>query len=327
MKLEASDKSFDLISECPICGSSSINDYFSSPYLESAVEDYMVNYYNLYERKLVLEFRKLLKDQSYINTKCGRCKCLFQRNRPGPNIANILYNKWIPSENSGTHAFERYLMHDVLHHMSEAIKLVSLAQRTTGISSPHKLNTLDYGMGNGAFALSLKACLTNVHGTEYANDRIEFGRLNGIKTLHIDDDLPDSYFHFINTEQVMEHVPNPHEVISRLVRSLTPNGILKISVPFSRSLETGDHAIDWVAPRYSRRSPMPLAPLEHLQFYKKETFNTVATDHSLRIIYIPKLDHIRYSSNSSLRSLARNIGRALFLNRLRNHTIFLKISS
>ena len=327
MKLEASDKNFNLISECPICGSSSIQDYYSLPYLESDVERYMVKYYNLNERKLSLEFKDILKNQRYINAECTRCKCVFQRNRPGPNIANLLYNEWIPSENSGFQAFNRYLMHNVLHHMSEATKLVSLVQKTTRINSPHKLNTLDYGMGNGAFALSLKACLTNVYGTEYANDRIEFGQLNGIKTLYIEDDLPASYFHIINTEQVMEHVPNPREVISRLVRSLAPNGILKISVPFSRSLETGDHGIDWVASRYGRRSPMPLAPLENLQFYKKETSKIIAKDHGLKIIQSPRLDHIKYASNISLRRLAINIGRTLLLNKMRNHTIYLKPSS
>lgn len=213
---------------------------------------------------------------------------------------------------------------DVQHYMSEAVKLVTFALESTETHELPELRVLDHGMGNGFFALALKACLTEVTGTEFSSDRLDFGKSNGIKTLHIDASLPENYFSLINTEQVMEHVPNPKNTIAKLVRSLKSGGIIKISVPNSRSIEKGDYNIDWKASRYSARSAMPLAPLEHLQYFPRSCRQIIAQDHGLEVVEIPRHYHIKHGTNWDLRGTIRNLGRTLFLRSMRNYFLFRK---
>ena len=102
-------------------------------------------------------------------------------------------------------------------------------------------------MGKGGFSLALKACFVNVTGSEYADHLLNWGQQNGIQTLSANTNLPSEKFHLINTEQVMEHVISPAETLEKLVKALTPGGLIKISVPFSSSLEAEDTKIGSVS--------------------------------------------------------------------------------
>jgi SAM-dependent methyltransferase len=315
---------FAEIDECPVCGDSAISDYLRMPYCGSDVEEYLIRYYRLGGEESRARYAQIFCDQDYVLSSCSRCGSSFQRNRPGPNILRLVYDHWISSNASGLAAAASLKLHDVQHYMSEAIKLTEFAMQSTGVSELPRLRVLDHGMGNGFFALSLKACLAEVWGTEFAQNRLRFAGENGIRALDISEELPESYFHFINTEQVMEHVSSVRETIAKLVRALAPGGILKVSVPQSTSIENGDKRIDWLAGKYARNSPMPLAPLEHLQYYPRSSRKVIAFDHGLDILQLPRWYHIRFGNNWSARGIERNLGRLVLMNRMRNYFIFRK---
>lgn len=321
---ESPNPDFTEIDNCPVCGHGDIEDYMRMPYCASDVEEYLFGYYAESGAMNRKEYAKFFHGQFYTLSKCKRCTAAFQRNRPGPNVSDLVYNHWIPERRSGVLASAKLTLKDVQHYMSEAVKLISLSMRSTGIDALPRVRVLDHGMGNGFFCLALKACFVEVWGTEFASGRIEFGRQNSIKTLNVSDELPENYFHLINTEQVMEHVPDPRQTIARLVKSLTKGGILKISVPNSYSIEKGDMTIDWRASRYARRSPMPLAPLEHLQYYSRNCRRIIAEDHGLDLVELPRSYHLQYGNNWSVRGSVRNIGRLLFLNSMRNYFLLRK---
>ena len=205
------------------------------------------------------------------------------------------------------------------------MKLISFAKISTQTHEFPKVRVLDYGMGNGFFALALKSFLVDVSGAEFSLERIKFGNENGIKSFHVNENLPKNYFDLINTEQVMEHVPYPRELLKRLVESLKVGGILKISVPHSRSLEKKDFTINWRAERYADRSPMPLAPLEHLQYFPKVSRAVIAQDHGLKLVRLPRHFHLRYGTNWGFRGIVRNIGRTFLLSKMRNYCLYKKI--
>jgi len=301
-----------------------INDYLRLPFCKSDVEDYLFRYYDKSGSMDRAIYGEIFLEQNYILAKCKRCGVAFQRNRPGPNISKIVYDLWISSKSSGLSAALNLSSVDVLHNFSEAIKLVTLASKSTGVNALPEIRALDHGMGNGFFALAMKACLIDVTGTEFSSDRLEFGRNNGIKTLHVNEKLPYNYFDLINTEQVMEHVPDPRETIEKLSKSLKKGGILKISVPHSASIEKADLKINWHARRYAPNSPMPLAPLEHLQYYPRSCRKIIACDYDLDIIKMPFYYHLIYGNRWNISGAIRNIGRAFFLNSYRNYFLFRK---
>jgi SAM-dependent methyltransferase len=322
--IETFEADFTEVAACPICGNAHITDYLRLPYCKSDVQEYLLGYYTKSRNMDRAFYERVFAGKDYTLSGCDRCGALFQRNRPGPNLGELVYDHWISNEFSGIAAASALGLKDVQHFMSEAVKLTSFAMRSAGVTELPQFHALDHGMGNGFFALSLKACVVDVWGTEFSSDRLKFGRENGIRTLHVSDDLPENYFHLINTEQVMEHVPDPRRVISKLARSLAKGGILKISVPYSRSIESGDREIDWRASRYARRSPMPLAPLEHLQYYPRQCRQVIADDNGLELVNLSSWSHIRYGNNWTLRGAVRNVGRALLHGKMRNYFLLRK---
>lgn len=321
---ESASPDFTEIADCPVCGHGGVEDYMRLPYCGSEVEEFLFECYAESGTMNRNEYAKLCHGQYYTLAKCKRCTASFQRNRPGPNVTDLVYNRWIPERLSGAFASGELTLKDVQHYMSEAVKLISLSTASTGVDALPRLRVLDYGMGNGFFCLALKACSAEVWGTEFASARLEFGRQHSINTLHVSDELPANYFHLINTEQVMEYVPDPRQTIARLVRSLTGGGILKISVPNSYSIEKGDMTINWRASRYARHSPMPLAPLEHLQYFNRNCRRFIANDHGLELFKLPRHYHLQYGNDWSVHGSIRNIGRILFLSSMRNYFLLRK---
>lgn len=309
---------------CPVCRGDNTNDYLNSPYCESVVEEYLFGYYNLSGNLNRDAYADTFRGIDYVLAECATCGALFQRNRPGPRLLEMVYDSWISTQSSGRQAYSSMSLVDSQHYFSEALKLVATTLRLASIPNLPELRVLDHGMGNGAFALALKACLVDVSGTEFAANRIAFGKENGIRMYEVSSPLPHGHFHLINTEQVMEHIPDPWETIRHLVESLAPGGILKISVPFNRWVEAGERKINWDAGRYARYSPMPLAPLEHLNYYSRRTFDTIAKEFGLRRVHIRARDHIIFGLNWTPMGTVRNFGRVLLHERLRNYVLLQK---
>ena len=105
-------------------------------------------------------------------------------------------------------------------------------------------------------------------------------------------------------------------------------GVLKISVPFSRWVEKGDLKIDWNAGRYSRHSSMPLQPLEHLTYFRRASVDALASQLGLTRVRLSAGDMLRYATNwTSPKSAIKNIGKALFRDRMRNYHLFQKLEN
>lgn len=314
---------FDYLTSCPVCQHAETVEYLRLPYRYSEVEEYLFRYYgrtNLESNR----YAEMVEGEDFVLSKCARCGALFQSNRPNTDALSTVYNSWIASTSSGRDAAAKMTLRDTLHNASEAIKLISLAMESTSVSEFPEVRALDYGMGNGFFALALKSYLVQVWGSEFSSDRLEYGYETGINTLVHTDELPKEHFHLINTEQVMEHVADPYEVLQKLSGSLVKGGILKVSVPFSSSIESGDLTVDWRASRYARRSPMPLAPLEHLQYYSRQCRQVIAKQHGLELVALSPWSHLRFGNYWSASAALRNVGRAFFLNRFRNYFLLRK---
>ena len=201
------DVDFQTLDECPLCGSKEILEYYRMPYVGSDVERYIISYYKLAHLDQAAAYGSIFNGTDYILASCKNCSLLFQMNRPGKNLSKLVYDTWIGGKVVNNDNFSRYDLNECQHNISEALRLVRLVERSTGKRTLSEINALDYGMGNGQFCRALQACLVDTYGSEYAQDRIEFGRRSGIKTMNVEDDLPPDSFDLINTEQVMEHVP------------------------------------------------------------------------------------------------------------------------
>lgn len=93
---------------------------------------------------------------------------------------------------------------------------------------------LDYGCGNGAYLMQLMQFNYELHGVEY--DPHLLGRLENLGiAIHdvatLNEDQWEGSFDHITLSHVLEHVPNPQQLLKVLSRWLKPGGSLYLELP------------------------------------------------------------------------------------------------
>lgn len=100
---------------------------------------------------------------------------------------------------------------------------------------------LDVGAGEGYALIEASRRGWEVHGVDITDHRIPEAKSDSFN-FYISDILsagfPDNHFDFIYVDSVLEHVPNPMEVLRELKRILAKGGVIYIGVPNENSLFT-----------------------------------------------------------------------------------------
>lgn len=100
---------------------------------------------------------------------------------------------------------------------------------------------LDVGAGEGYGLIEALRRGWEVYGIDITDHRISDAKkseINFIQSDLISAKFKDNYFDFIYVDSVLEHVPNPMEVLKELKRILSPKGAIYIGVPNENSLFT-----------------------------------------------------------------------------------------
>lgn len=98
---------------------------------------------------------------------------------------------------------------------------------------------LDVGCGNGTELYKLKLMGWQVYGVEIDAEASGRARSKGLSVLTgdlLEANYPDHFFHVVRMSFVLEHLPNPKEVLLEIKRILVPRGRIYISVQNARSL-------------------------------------------------------------------------------------------
>ena len=108
-------------------------------------------------------------------------------------------------------------------------RVIGVAQKYSG---QQKLRILEVGSGYGAFVHYASKTHT-VTGTEASKEKAEAsnGMISNAEDCGFYERLPDRSLDLIYMEHVLEHVPNPVELLNNLVRLLSSQGVLVICVP------------------------------------------------------------------------------------------------
>jgi 2-polyprenyl-3-methyl-5-hydroxy-6-metoxy-1,4-benzoquinol methylase len=267
---------FESRKECPACASDRFREIYHSRYDESPVKDYLLDFY-LPQGMVEFEY---LRDSSYRLCECENCGLIFQRDVPNDALMERLYEHWIDPGK----ALTRHQKESIGYHLfleQEINKIIAYIRK-----DPSDLCVLDFGMGWGDWAFEARKIGCDSYGTELSVERIEFARSNGVKVL-MWDEIPDHCFDFINTEQVMEHLPDPLNTLRYLKSALKPDGTIKVSVPTANNIRQRLKNMDWKATRGSRNSLNPVAPLEHLNFFSRDALLNMAAKAGMKEIVIP----------------------------------------
>lgn len=287
--------------ECPACRSTAATPLVKEAYTSAHLMSYLRTYYRLSEAQV----RHWLEGADYEVVQCDACELSYQTLYPGPELATELYDRWIDQADSRDSDLRRPSVASYAPILQEVVALTGFVERSQGVPL-HAVKVLDYGMGWGSWVRMARAFGVDAYGYEVSPTRIAHAASLGIPCLN-DAGLADQRFHIINVEQVLEHVPDPGAVVERLVKLLTPEGLLKISVP------NGKHTASALKAHGAAQLLDPdfvaIRPLEHVNAFTPRSLRRLVERHGLRVRREPVRHQFRLISGESVHGLARSLGR------------------
>lgn len=116
---------------------------------------------------------------------------------------------------------------------------------------PQRSRILDFGSGKGNFLFLAKKFGFDVFGVETARERAEFARqkfnLDISQEMYTAGKIKESSFDVITLFHVLEHLPDPKEILSNLIKdNLNDNGLLILEVPNFSSLQSSIAKNRWM---------------------------------------------------------------------------------
>lgn len=199
--------------------------------------------------------------------RCLSCKLLITAPVPAINALS----KYYKSEEYISHSESKGLVSSVYrsvqrYTLSSKFKLV---KRET-----HCKSLLDYGAGKGDF---MKFCQDNsmeVCGYEPDSDARKLASdKNGLTLVSNPAQLTRETFDAITLWHVLEHIPNPNEIVSDLSRRLTDNGKIIIALPNHSSFDAQYYKKHWAAYDVPR----------HLSHFEPKAFKFFAENIGLEV--------------------------------------------
>jgi SAM-dependent methyltransferase len=252
---------------CPVCAAEPCRVVLDLPYDTDPISAYLKTFYSgRFDLSLVAGER-------FEVDKCLHCGLLFQRFVPNPPLLNELYGSVAIADRQEVGRTRGLSVRQSYSHQVEQMIMY-------WGGDPSALRVLDFGSGTGLWLRMVDAYGCEAHAAELVASHATQLEARGV-TVHLVDRLPVENFHFINAEQVFEHLVAPAEVVRRLARSLVPGGLLRISVPNGASIESLLGEPDWTAPKGSPRSLNAIAPLEHINCFTRASLITLGVRASL----------------------------------------------
>lgn len=300
--------------QCPFCAGAPGAVLYSIPYADAALHSYLEGFYNDGEG---VE-HALLDGGSYTVVECSKCEGLYQHEIPDDGLMIRLYDHWINPEAALRRRISNPLDYYASHN-AEIMQLLAMLDKPPG-----QVRVLDFGAGWSEWALAAKGLGCQVEVAELARSRIAHAQSNGLKVVAYEE-IESADYDLINAEQVLEHVAEPLVIMRHLLSGLAPHGILKVNVPDAPNMKQRLARADWSAPKGSRWSLNPLAPLEHINLFVPKTGSVMARLSGATVRKVPlalQLQCATYWRGGSriFRNLAMPLYRNLFDRR--NYFIF-----
>jgi hypothetical protein len=256
---------------CELCGCTHCDVLYAENFTSGRTYHFIRNYYGGRIPEAVLQ------QGQYILRRCPSCGFIWQGEVLDQENLELLYSHWIDID-----ASERKYANNAPAKLAGLVHQISalpyLVRTTAGIRA------LDFGAGWGRWCQIANAIGLEAWAAEVSGARIAHMRSLGIPIC------PDIFtetgcFHFINAEQVFEHLPDPRRYFDQLASLLAPGGVMRISVPdgsgFERQLSTGT----W------RPQKDAAHPLEHVNCFTPTSLRALARGRDIRVVAAWKVCH------------------------------------
>lgn len=257
---------------CPLCKS----DQFSL-IVNMNASTIAKNSYSL----RVIKQLQLSPDEKFPIVRCNHCHFVYSGRLLPIKKLDCIYEQIIDENNDKKYETSWYMITAYLgiwHSMFQSLD-------ESDLNKWQNVKVLDYGAGYGTFLQIAQAPRIKVYGFETSFRRNQYMKTQNIQVISSNEDLKShSPYHFIICNQVLEHVPNPLEIIQTLKSLLHPKGRMYISVP-----DYCDDILEENIRLYNegKKYPLTLNPWEHLNYFSPKVFKSLLERHGLRISIWP----------------------------------------
>lgn len=216
-----------------------------------------------------------LKKGLFNIVKCRKCGLVYVNPRPTKQEISKFYPK---SYFLGTN-FKTTLKSDVSQSQFSKIEK---------IKKPGKI--LDIGCGSGEFLAIARQNNWEVYGVEISKIATKYAKekfgMNVFTGELLETNYPNEYFDVVTMWQVLEHLPNPSEVLTEINRILKNDGLLVVAVPNINSYQARIFKEFWFhldAPR-------------HLYHFEPDTLKKMLRKNGFKVL---KINHFSNEHNAS----------------------------
>lgn len=264
---------FEARSSCPACRSAETKTLYSTPFDSGTIGRFVREYYHIDPA--------VLREAPYRLDRCRQCGLVFQHHIGDAQLLTELYSNWV-DEPEDPELIDSYRAE--MSSVPESRDAHELMAASSFLGVPLRgMKTLDYGMGWGLWPRIAVALGCDSYGSDLAAPRMEYAAAHGIRTV-TDAEIGEHRFHFINTEQVFEHVPQPLDLLRRLASALEPGGVVKISVPSGERIDGIVESLRSGLLGGDRDSIMPVQPLEHINCFGHGAIRAMAAEAGLESV-------------------------------------------
>ena len=149
---------------------------------------------------------------------------------------------------------------------------------------------LDYGAGWGTWAMIAREQIQEVHCYETSPIRKKYILEAGLSLIESESSiLSTDKFQLINCQEVLEHVPNPKDVLKVLRDALTDDGAIWLTVPCC----TADYYKFQAEAISKGQNSKEINPWEHLNYFTNKTLQDMCKAVGL----VPHSDYLNENQN------------------------------
>ena len=249
--------------ECPFCKNNEFKTLYKIKHCDEKLKKFISEYY----KSNFLS--KILENCIYEICECFNCGGLFQKYEPDEKLSDFLYDKIISLENS----FEK--KNNYLEKNRNKLKQDLLMITSMPFKNKDSIKILEFGSGWGSWSKFMKSQSLNITTCEFSDSRHKHLLKNNINNIKNIDEIKDK-FDFIYSEEVLEHISSPLNILNKLSKLLKTNGYMFHRFPssynFKKKLNT----------KYIPGKDCA-HPLEHLNIFNKKSFLKMCEINNLQL--------------------------------------------
>jgi 2-polyprenyl-3-methyl-5-hydroxy-6-metoxy-1,4-benzoquinol methylase len=225
-------------------------------------------------------FQELANAGEWHIGRCGKCALIYVN--PMPSFAPSDQFSQISLDFEYTR-FQSIITSESLAHDRQQIRqqLGTVAQLADPIVQPARF--LDIGCGSGSSVRAAAEMGWDAVGVDIDPRLVELGRkqlnVNLRCSTVVGSGLEGNQFHFIRLRDVIEHLPNPYEVLCEIKRLLVPGGVALIATPNEGALPTQVR----LRLGFKRNKIATVAPPHHVHGFTPETLARILLRAQLKV--------------------------------------------